>query len=146
MRVCEETQREPCINPSLANRKLSPLAVNRTVLCFRTVCVCNAYVWVSAAVQIRGLYTAVLSTTFNYGCEWIWEKVNCSVKLGNWLFDVWGLITWHFYYSTRSEGWREEEERRRRGQTGWRHTSHMEVILKVSMYMTGFQAAWWDES
>lgn len=40
MRVCEETQREPCINPSLANRKLSPLAVNRTVLCFRTVCVC----------------------------------------------------------------------------------------------------------
>lgn len=31
----------PCINPSVANRKLSPLAVNRTVLCFpSTACVC----------------------------------------------------------------------------------------------------------
>ena len=76
--------------------------------------------WVSAAVQIRSLYAAVQSTTFNYVCEWIWEKVNCSVKLGNGLFDVWGLITWHFYYSTRREGlegWRgggEEKERTNR--------------------------------
>lgn len=36
--VCKETQREPCVNPSPANRKLSPLVVNRTVLCFHTLC------------------------------------------------------------------------------------------------------------
>lgn len=102
------------------------------------VCV-HAYVRASAAVPMHGLYADVqTTTTFNYVCEWIWEKVNCSVKLGNWLFDVWGLITWHFYYSTRSKGWREEEDeqrRRRRGQTRWRHTSRgSDSPCKVSVW------------
>lgn len=66
-------------------------------------------------------YTAVQSTTFNYVCEWIWGKVNCSVRQGNGLFDVWALITWHFYYSTRREEWRDEEEEERR-RTEWRYT------------------------
>lgn len=63
-------------------------------------------------------------------CEWIWEKVNCSVKLGNGLFDVWALITWHFYYSTRREKWKDEEveERRRRGQTTPRYTSLLNAL------------------
>lgn len=62
----------PCINPSAANRKLSPLAVNRTVLCFPSTACVRARVCVSGPLYGRyGVYAAAAaqSTTFNYVCE-----------------------------------------------------------------------------
>lgn len=121
--VCVKKQSELCINLLIANRKLSSHHESGS-------CVC-AYMWITAVVKICSLYGAVQSNTFNYVCEWIWEKVNCSVKLGNWLSDVWSLITWHFYYSKgERDGGRK---RRRRGQTGQTYTSVMEVIFTESM-------------
>lgn len=82
-----------------------------------------AYMQVSTAVQMHSLYAAAQSPTFNYVCEWIWEKVNCSVKLGNGLFDVWALITWHFYYSTRREEGVGGVKTGGGGQKGWGYSS-----------------------
>lgn len=74
---------------------------------------CN-YIWVYAAVKKCSLYAAVQSNTFNYVCTWIWKTVNWSARLGNWLFDVWSFICWHFYYSTsRREREREVEDKKR---------------------------------
>lgn len=140
MIVCvAKTQRQPCINPSLANRKLSSRSESGSFMFSHCV---HSYVWVTTAIQIRSLYAAVQSTTFNYVCEWIWWKVNCSVKLGNGLFDVWALITWHFYYSTRKEERRDEEEEKQ-----GKGILHSSAHQRDSVYgITGFQVAWWEGS
>lgn len=125
--VCVKKQSELCINLLIANRKLSSHHESGS-------CVC-AYMWITAVVKICGLYGAVQSNTFNYVCEWIWEKVNCSVKLGNWLSDVWSLITWHFYYS-KGERWREQEEKKR----AKIHLCHGRDLHREHVkHMTGFQ-------
>lgn len=106
------TQREPCINPLPANRKPSSRSEVDSFMFSRNMSV-HAYMWATTDIQICSPYAAVQSNAFNYVWEWIWKKVNCSVKLGNGLFDVWALITWHFYYSTRREEWGDEEGRKR---------------------------------
>lgn len=101
------TQRRPWINLWSANRK--PSSCTESVLCFPTP------VRESSDVSPHSPFWYVVCVLeFNaphlITAKWIWEKVNCSVKLGNWVLDVGTLITWHFYYSTsRKEKWRNDD-------------------------------------
>lgn len=139
MCVCvhtDKTLEEACINLALANRKPSFLLwISFMFSLYEREC---SYVLLHWYVLCMLQSNSTHLITF----KWIWEKVNCSVKLGNGLFDVWALLTWHFYYSKRRKERRDEEEEDKHGEGRahlWKwsvhgfhmHTDPPENFLKV---------------